>query len=78
MNDKANSYPQFVTITMSNGIEIYKSGLIPPGKGIMFATLDVEVPQGTHKCKVLFSQVDIEQNKICGQAAANVIITVKE
>ena len=79
INDEANNYPQFVTISNdSNGVIIYQSGLIEVGKGILYASLDVEVPVGEHECTALFTQIDPETNKICGQAAAKVTIAIKE
>ena len=79
INDDGNNYPQFVTITLDgNGMEIYKSGLIPVGKCILYAKLDMEVPAGEHKCTAMFTQVNPETNKICGQAAAKITLTIKE
>lgn len=79
VNDPANNYPQFVTITLdSNGVELYKSGLIEVGKSIPYAELEVELPAGEYACTATFSQVDTDNNKICGQAAAKVTIVIQE
>lgn len=78
INDKINNYPQFVTITLdSNGAVVYQSGLIDVGKSVTYAQLEIVLPQGTHECTALFSQVDTKTNKICGQAAAKVRIVVQ-
>lgn len=78
VNDEANNYPQFMTLTLdSNGTQIYQSGLIPVGKSVLYANLEIELPAGTYDCTALFSQVDPETNKICGQAAAKVVVAVK-
>lgn len=78
VNDKANNYPQFVTITLdSNDAVVYQSGLINPGECIPYAVLDVVLPAGSHECTATFAQVDTETNKICGKAAAKVVIDIK-
>ena len=78
INDEINNYPQFVTITLdSNGAVVYQSGLIEVGKSVTYAQLEIALPQGTHECTALFSQVDTKTNKICGQAAAKVRIVVQ-
>lgn len=79
VNDEANNYPQFVTITLdSTGVQLYQSGLIEVGKSIPYAELEVELPAGDYECTAVFTQVDTETNKICGQAAAKVLVVVQE
>lgn len=79
VNSKANNYPQFVTITLnSNNAVIYQSGLIDPGKCIPYDTLDVVLPKGTYECTATFAQVDTAANRVCGKAAAKVVITVQK
>lgn len=64
VNDPANNYPQFVTITLdNNGMQIYQSGLIEIGKSIPYAMLEIELPAGDYDCTAVFSQVDTETNK---------------
>lgn len=78
VNDEANNYPQFVTIVLdSNNTQIYQSGLISVGKCIVYDTLDVALEKGTYECTAIFKQVDPETNKVCGKAAAEIIITVQ-
>lgn len=78
VNDDANNYPQFVTITLdSNGMQLYQSGLIEVGKTIPYAMLEVELPAGEYECTAVFSQVDTTEDKVCGQAAAKVLIVVQ-
>ena len=78
VNDKANNYPQFVTLVLdSNNTEIYQSGLIDPGKCIPYDTLDVVLPAGTYECTAVFTQVDTVVNKLCGQASAKVVINIQ-
>lgn len=78
VNDEANNYPQFVTITLdSNGAQIYQSGLIEVGKSVPYAMLEIELSPGDYDCTAVFSQVDTDTNTICGQAAAKVKVTVK-
>lgn len=77
VNDEANNYPQFVTITLNtNDAIIYQSGLIEPGKCIPYDTLDIVLPAGTYNCTATFAQVDTETNSICGKAAAEVVINI--
>lgn len=77
VNDDANNYPQFVTITLDDtNAQIYQSGLIEVGKSVPYAQLDIELPKGEYTCTAIFSQVDTTTNKICGQAAAKIKITV--
>lgn len=79
VNDDANNFPQFVTITLdSNGMQIYQSGLIEVGKTVPYAMLEVELPAGEYACTATFSQVDPSTNKICGQAAAKVTVVVQD
>ena len=78
VNDEANNYPQFVTITLdSNNTVVYQSGLIDVGKCIPYATLEVALPAGEYECTAVFTQVDTSSNKPCGQAAAKVKIIVQ-
>ena len=78
VNDEANNYPQFVTITLdSNDAVIYQSGLINPGECIPYAVLDIVLSAGSHECTATFAQVDTDTNKICGKAAAKVVIDIK-
>ena len=78
VNDEANNYPQFVTITLdNNGMQIYQSGLIEVGKTIPYAMLEVELPTGEYECTATFSQVNPETNKICGQAAAKILVVMQ-
>lgn len=77
-NDPANNYPQFVTLLLdSDSSKIYQSGLVEPGKCIMYDTLDVELAKGEYECTALFTQVDTETNSVCGQAAAKIHITIQ-
>ena len=76
-NDESNNYPQFVTIALdSTGQQILQTGLIEVGKGIMQAPLEIALPKGTYECTAVFTQVDTETNKVCGQAAAKITITI--
>lgn len=78
INSPANNYPQFVTLTLdTNHAVIYQSGLIDPGKCIPFDTLDVVLAKGTYNCTATFIQVDPQTEKICGKAAAKVVITIQ-
>ena len=78
VNDEANNYPQFVTLILnSNNTQIYQSGLVDVGKCIVYDTLDLALEKGTYECTAIFKQVDPETNKVCGKAAAEVSITVK-
>ena len=79
INDNANNYPQFVTITLnSNNAVIYQTGLIEPGKCIPYDTLGVVLPKGTYECTATFVQIDPANKRVCGKAAAKVTITVLE
>ena len=76
-NDEANNYPQFVTIVLdSNNQTVYQTGLIDVGKCIMYAPLDIVLEKGDHNCTAIFTQVDPTTNKVCGQAAAKIKITI--
>lgn len=78
-NSSINNYPQFVTITLNNdNTVIYQSGLIEPGKCIAYDTLDVVLPKGEYNCTATFVQVNPASQQICGKAAANVVITIKQ
>ena len=76
-NDVRNNYPQFVTITLdSNDVQIYQTNLIEVGDCILYDTLDVKLPKGTHFCTATFTQVNTETNTVYGQASAKVTITI--
>lgn len=77
INDKANLYPQYITITLnSNNTVVYRSGLINPGDCIPYARLDTALPKGSYDCTVTFTQVNLDTKSICGKAAAKVNITI--
>ena len=61
----------------SDGMQIYQSGLIEVGKTIPYAMLEVELPAGEYECTATFSQVNPETNKICGQAAAKILVVMQ-
>lgn len=76
-NDTRNNYPQFVTITLdSNDIQIYQTDLIEVGDCILYDTLDVKLPKGTHFCTATFTQVNTETNTVCGHASAKITIKI--
>lgn len=78
VNDSANNFPHYVTITLnSNNSIIYQTGLIKPGMCIIYDTLDVVLPKGTYECTATFTQVDPDNKRVCGRAAAKVLVTVQ-
>lgn len=75
-NDKSNKRPQIIQIYKdSDGELIYTSGLIPVGKFLNSAALDVKLPKGDYKCTAYFNAMN-EDGTIAGTAGANITIHI--
>ena len=78
VNSERNNYPQIVYIVRKDtGEEIYRSGGIPVGSKIEYASLDVDLDAGTYDCVAYFNNVDPETSAILGTAGAEITITVE-
>ena len=78
VNSERNNYPQIVYIVRKDtGEEIYRSGGIPIGSKIEYASLDVDLDAGAYDCVAYFNNVDPETSAILGTAGAEITITVE-
>ena len=77
VNSETNNYPQIVYIIRKDtGEEIYRSKGIPVGSKIEYASLDVDLPDGTYECVAYFNNADPNTGAILGTAGAEIVITV--
>ena len=77
VNEEVNRYPQVVEIYIADTNElIYKSGLIPVGSKIEYATLDSNLSKGTYDCIAYFNAVNPDTGELVGKAGANIKVTI--
>ena len=77
VNEEANRYPQVVEIYIEDTNElIYRSGGIPVGSKIEYATLDSNLSKGTYDCIAYFNAVNPDTGELVGKAGANIKVTI--
>lgn len=78
VNSERNNYPQVVYIVLKDTQEeIYRSGAIPVGSKIEYASLDVDLDPGVYDCVAYFNNVDVDTGAYLGTAGAEIQITVQ-
>lgn len=86
VNLEENNYPQVVEIYKATkndndewvfGEKIYQSGMIPVGKAVEWAKLDVVLPAGEHTAMAVINSVDSETGAVLGTVNTPLKITVK-
>lgn len=76
-NDKSNKHPQVIQIYRDDNKElIYTSSMIPVGKFVNEAKLDVKLPKGEYKCTAYFNAVDEKTGEKLGTSGANITVHI--
>lgn len=76
-NSPSNRYLMKVEITRDDtGEVVFSTGMIEPNHHIQRAKLSVDLDAGTYPCTAVFYAHDAESEKLIGQAAAQMTISV--
>lgn len=67
-----------VVLSLADGTELYRSGVVPPGGQALSVPVEAELPPGEHPALAVLIAVDRDSGEPLGQAEVELTVTVEE